>query len=118
MEEMSPNFNNPEIEPGLGAQRTRQMQERQREERLSRREEVFEPEISKFEVRWEHWQTAEYKTDSSDDAASLTNSANNTNDMDSIIYHGNYASDTGDNWELKVLEDFNGPIGGINFDIV
>ena len=26
---------------------------RQREERLSRREEVFEPEISKFEVRWE-----------------------------------------------------------------
>ena len=26
---------------------------RKREERLSRREEVFEPEISKFEVRWE-----------------------------------------------------------------
>ena len=26
---------------------------RQRDERLSRREEVFEPEISKFEVRWE-----------------------------------------------------------------
>ena len=26
---------------------------RQREKRLSRREEVFEPEISKFEVRWE-----------------------------------------------------------------
>ena len=26
---------------------------RQREERLSRREEVFEPEISRFEVRWE-----------------------------------------------------------------
>jgi len=25
---------------------------RQREERLSRREEVFEPEISKFKVRW------------------------------------------------------------------
>ena len=25
----------------------------EREERLSRREEVFEPEISKFEVRWE-----------------------------------------------------------------
>jgi len=26
---------------------------REREERLSRKEEVFEPEISKFEVRWE-----------------------------------------------------------------
>jgi len=26
---------------------------REREERLSKKEEVFEPEISKFEVRWE-----------------------------------------------------------------
>ena len=40
MEEMSPNVNNPEIEPGLGAQRTRQMQEKERERRIRQAEEA------------------------------------------------------------------------------
>ena len=69
-------------------------------------------------VRLEQGHAADHKTDSSDDKASLTNSANNTNAMDFVIYHGNFTSDTGDSWVLAVLEDFTGPIDGINFDIV